>query len=221
MKNIFSMLLSGSLGMALMGLLIFGPAGTFDYWQAWVFLAVIATSSWLVSIYFLRTNSEVLARRRLVPETRITQRVIAGGVFMLWAAMLVVSALDHRNGWSTVPVAVSLFGAALIAIGIGAVGLVLMQNSHAAVTVRVEPGQQLISTGLYGLVRHPMYTCNVFLLVGTPLALGSYWGLVFVIPALVVFAFRIRDEEKLLQEDLAGYEAYMRQVPSRMMPGVW
>lgn len=221
MKNILSMLLSGSLGMVLMGLLLFAPSGTFDYWQAWAFLAVIVLSSWILSIYFLRTNSDVLARRKLTPEARRLQKVIAGAVFVLWAAMLVVSALDHRYGWSTVPAAVSLFGDALIAIGIGAVGAVLVQNSHAAVTVRVETGQELISTGLYGLVRHPMYTCNIFLLVGTPLALGSYWGLFFVIPALLVFAFRIRDEEKLLQEDLAGYRAYMQQVPKRLVPGVW
>jgi protein-S-isoprenylcysteine O-methyltransferase Ste14 len=220
-KTILRMLVSGSLGFVASALLLFLPAGTFNYWQAWVFLAVIGISGWILSIYFLRTNPAVLERRMPAVETRMLQKVIAGGVFVLWAAMLVVSALDHRFHWSTVPTAISLVGDVLVAVGISAVMLVLAQNSHAAVTVRVEKGQQLISTGLYGLVRHPMYTSNTFLLVGTPLALGSYWGLLFVIPGLVVFALRIRDEEKLLQEELHGYREYMQKVRYRLVPHIW
>ena len=97
----------------------------------------------------------------------------------------------------------------------------LAQNSHASLTIRVEESQSLVSTGLYGKVRHPMYTCNALMMVSNPLALGSYWGLVFVIPMFLVFALRIRDEEKLLQEELDGYRQYMEKVPSRVVPGIW
>ena len=99
--------------------------------------------------------------------------------------------------------------------------LVVIQNSYAAATVRVEAGQKLASTGLYGLVRHPMYAGNVIMMVGVPLALGSYWGLVFVVPGLIVLVSRIRDEEKLLQEELDGYREYTRKVRYRLMPCMW
>jgi protein-S-isoprenylcysteine O-methyltransferase Ste14 len=140
---------------------------------------------------------------------------------LCWAGMVVLSALDHRFGWTVVPTAICLVGAVLLAVGLNSVTLVLAQNSHAALTIRVEESQPLISTGLYGVVRHPMYTCNAFLMVGNPLALGSYWGLVFNIPLFLLFALRIRDEEKLLQEELDGYREYMRKVPSRLVPGIW
>ena len=221
MRTIFRMLFTGTLGLVSYALFVFVPAGTPNYWQAWVLLAVIATTGWVSSIYFLRTNPEVLERRIPTAESRPFQKVVVSGVFLLGAAMLIVSALDHRFGWSAVPTAMSIVGNILVAIGITIVQVVLVQNSHAAVTVRVEAGQQLVSTGLYGLVRHPMYTCNAFLLVGVPLALGSYWGLIFIVPSVLVFAFRIHDEEALLQEELAGYREYMQKVRYRLVPGVW
>jgi protein-S-isoprenylcysteine O-methyltransferase Ste14 len=144
-----------------------------------------------------------------------------GGAWSSLAAMLLVSALDHRFGWSSVPTTICLVGDVLVAVGLTVMMLVVIQNSHAAAIVRVETGQKLISTGLYGLVRHPMYTGNVIMMVGIPLALGSYWGLVFVISGLIVLAFRIRDEEKLLQEELDGYRDYTQKVRYRLVPCMW
>ena len=221
MKSILKMLLSGILGLAVIGALMFVPAGTFNYWQAWVVLAVTVISSWIMSVYFLRTNPSVLQRRQLTRESRSVQKVLIGGAVLCWAGMVVLSALDHRFGWTVVPTAISLVGAVLLAVGFNGVTLVLAQNSHASMTIRVEESQPLISTGLYGMVRHPMYTFNAFVMVGTPLALGSYWGILFVIPSLLVFALRIRDEEKLLQEELDGYQEYMQKVPHRLVPGIW
>ncbi|MBO0864143.1 MAG: isoprenylcysteine carboxylmethyltransferase family protein, partial [Mycobacterium sp.] len=154
-------------------------------------------------------------------ETRTLQRIIISVVFICFPAMFVVSALDHRFGWSTVPAMVSVVGDVLVAVGLGVAMLVVIQNSYAAANVTVEAGQTLVSTGLYGLVRHPMYSGNVILMVGTPLALGSYWGLVFVLPGLAVLAVRIRDEEKLLGRDLPGYRDYTQRVHYRLLPYVW
>jgi protein-S-isoprenylcysteine O-methyltransferase Ste14 len=221
MKSIFKMLLSGLLGLAVIGAVMFVAAGTFNYWQAWVVLAIWVISSWIMSIYFLRTDPAVLQRRQLTSESRPVQKVLIGGAVLCVAGMIVLSALDHRFGWSVVPTAISLVGAVLFAVAFNGFTLVLAQNSHAAFTVRVEESQPLISTGLYGLVRHPMYTCNTLVMVGIPLALGSYWGLVFIIPIFLLFALRIRDEEKLLQEELGGYREYMQKVPSRVVPGIW
>ena len=129
-------------------------------------------------------------------------------VFISFPAMFVVSALDHRFGWSPVPASVSVIGDVLVAVGLGLAMLVIVQNSYAAANVTVEAGQQLVSTGLYGLVRHPMYTGNVVLMLGIPLALGSYWGLLLVIPGVVVLILRIRDEEDLLTHELSGYRLH-------------
>ncbi|MGO8962325.1 methyltransferase family protein [Mycobacterium sp.] len=204
--------------------MLFLPAGTFHYWQAWVFLAVFALATWIPSVYLIRTNPAALERRmRAGPfaETRTLQRILVTFLFISFLAMFVVSALDHRFGWSPVPASVSLIGDVLVATGLGVAMLVIIQNSYAAANITVETGQQLVSTGLYGLVRHPMYTGNVILMVGVPLALGSYWGLIFVPPGLVVLALRIRDEEGLLEQELSGYREYEQQVHYRLVPYVW
>jgi protein-S-isoprenylcysteine O-methyltransferase Ste14 len=114
-----------------------------------------------------------------------------------------------------------LVGDVLVAVGLAVAVLVVTQNSYAATTVRVVADQKVVSTGLYGLVRHPMYTGNVIMMVGIPLALGSYWGLVFVVPGLIVLAWRVRDEEGLLQEKLDGYREYTQKVHYRLMPCMW
>jgi protein-S-isoprenylcysteine O-methyltransferase Ste14 len=216
-------LVSAILGLAAFGLLLFLPAGTFHYWQAWVFLAVFALSTWIPSVYLMRTNPAALQRRMRGPlaETRKLQRIVIAVIFVCFPAMFVVSALDHRFGWSTVPASMSLVGDALVATGLILDMLVVIQNGYAAVNVVVESGQRLISSGLYGLVRHPMYTGNVILMLGVPLALGSYWGLIFVIPGLIVLILRIRDEEDLLAHELSGYREYTHQVRYRLMPYVW
>ncbi len=224
MKTIPKMVVFGLVELVVFGSMLFFPAGTFDYWQAWVFLVVVILSAWIPTIYLQRKNPVVLERRMRggpAAETRTAQKVVIGGLYLSLAAMVVVSVLDHRFGWSPVPTAICLVGDVLVAVGLGVVVLVIIQNSYAAATVQVEAGQKVVSTGLYGLVRHPMYTGNVIMMVGIPLALGSYWGLVFVVPGLIVLASRIRDEEKLLQEELDGYREYKQKVRYRLMPCMW
>jgi protein-S-isoprenylcysteine O-methyltransferase Ste14 len=223
-KTIPKLLAFGLVEFAVFGLMLFVPAGTVNYWQAWVFLVVVAISVWIPPIYLLRTNPAALQRRMRggpAAESRVAQKVVIAGLYLSLAAMVVVSALDHRFGWSPVPPAFCLVGDVLVAAGLGVVALVLIQNSYAASTVQVEAGQTVVSTGLYGLVRHPMYTGNVIMLVGIPLALGSCWGLVFVVPGLIVLAVRIRDEEKLLREELTGYREYTQTVRHRLVPLMW
>ncbi len=224
MKTIPKLLVFGLVEFAVFGLMLFVPAGTVNYWQAWVFLAVVAISVQIPPIYLLRSNPAALQRRMRggpAAESRAAQKIVIAGLYLSLAAMVVVSALDHRFGWSPVPPAICLVGDVLVAVGLGVVALVLIQNSYAASTVQVEAGQTVVSTGLYGLVRHPMYTGNVIMLVGIPLALGSYWGLVFVVPGLIVLAVRIRDEEKLLRDELTGYREYTQTVRHRLVPLMW
>lgn len=223
MKTVGKALTSAALGLVAFGLLLFLPAGTFHYWQAWVFLAVFALSTWIPTVYLMRTNPAALDRRMRGPfaENRPVQQVVIAFLFICFVAMFVFSAFDHRFGWSTVPASISLIGDVLVAVGLGVAMLVVIQNSYAAVNVTVESEQALVSTGLYGLVRHPMYTGNVIMMIGVPLALGSYWGLLVVLPGLLVLALRILDEEGLLEQELRGYSEYEQQVHYRLVPYLW
>ncbi len=224
MKVLFQALATVPIGLVVFGLLVFGPAGTFDYWQGWAFIAVFALATLIPSIYLGLRNPEALRRRMHAgpgAETRTVQKVISVVAFGSLAAMIVVSALDHRFGWSSVPAAVSVAGNVLVAVGLGMSMLVVIQNSYAAANITVEAEQQLVTTGLYGFVRHPMYFGNVIMMIGIPLALGSYWGLVLVIPGLIVLGLRIADEEDLLKQQLDGYREYMQQVHFRLVPYVW
>ena len=224
MKLAARLTLSSILGLAFYGLILFGPAGTFDYWQAWVFIAVFTASTIVPTIYLARNNPAALQRRmRAGPraETRTAQKIIITGSFLDLFAMMAFSALDHRMGWSAVPVWLCVLGDVLVATGLTIAMLVIIENSYAAATVTVEAGQRVASGGLYKFVRHPMYVGDVIMMVGIPLALGSYWGLLFVIPGVAVLVFRIRDEEKLLTQQLPGYREYAQRVRYRLVPAVW
>ena len=210
-------------GLVAFAALLFLPAGTLDYWQAWVFLAVFSIAS-LSTVYMLKKDPAALERRMHAgpaAETRPVQKVVAAGVYVLVSALLVFSALDHRFGWSPVPAGVSLAGDALVAIGLGITILVVIQNSYAAAAITVEASQTVVSTGLYGLVRHPMYMGAMIMWAGIPLALDSWWGLAVLIPCLFGVAFRIRDEEKMLTNELSGYREYTQKVHHRLVPYVW
>jgi protein-S-isoprenylcysteine O-methyltransferase Ste14 len=154
-------------------------------------------------------------------ETRTVQKFIVVGVFLGLVAMMALSALDHRFGWSKVPTAVCVIGEVLVATGLCLGMLTIVQNSYTAATVRIEEGQTLASTGLYKFVRHPMYAGNVLLMTGIPLALGSYWGLLILLPGTLILVFRILDEEKMLTQELPGYSEYKQHVHYRLVPYVW
>jgi len=224
MKTLVKGAVSAALGLVAFGLMLFLPAGTVHYWQAWVFLAVFTVMSLFPGVYLLRKDPAVVERRmRAGPkaETRPVQKVVTSAISLLFAALLVFSALDHRFGWSAVPPAVSLIGDALVAIGLGIAIFTVYQNNYAARNITVEEGQTVISTGLYGTVRHPMYMGSMIMLAGIPLALDSYWGLVVLVPILIVFVVRIMDEEKLLTQELVGYREYTGTVHHRLVPYVW
>ena len=211
-------------GLVFFGVALFVPAWTFDYWQAWVFIAVFMVSTLGPSLYIAVKYPEALQRRLRggpTAETRPAQRIAITAVVGSVVVLLVMSALDHRFGWSTVPLPVTVLGDVLVFAGLTFAQIVIIQNNYAAANITVERDQTLVSTGLYGLVRHPMYTGTLIMMLGTPLALDSLWGLLALIPAVAALAVRIRDEEKMLTEELSGYREYLDQVPYRLVPHVW
>jgi protein-S-isoprenylcysteine O-methyltransferase Ste14 len=224
MKLLIQAVAASLFGLVFFGVFLFGPAGTFDYWQAWVFIAVFTAVSSGPTMYWGVRKPEVLRRRMHagpIAETRAAQKFATVGTMAMVIAVLVVSALDHRFGWSQVPTPIVVVGDILVAVGLGMAMVVVNQNNYAASTITVEAGQTVVSTGLYGLVRHPMYAFALLVIVGMPLALGSYWGLVTVVPAVAVLAFRTDDEDKMLRQELDGYSEYTEKVHYRLVPGVW
>jgi protein-S-isoprenylcysteine O-methyltransferase Ste14 len=224
MKSAIQAVATSLIGFAVFLLLVFVPAGTFDYWRGWTFIVVFALATMIPSVYLAATNPAALQRRmRAGPaaESRPLQKLIITFAFLSMGAMIVVSALDYRFGWSSVPAAVSIIGDVLVATGLLIAMITTIQNGYAAANINVESDQKVVSTGVYSVVRHPMYLGNVVMMFGIPLALGSYWALLFVIPGLSVLATRLLDEEKVLTQDLDGYNEYTHKVHYRLVPGVW
>lgn len=224
MKIALQTIASMLFGLVFFGVALFLPAWTFDYWQAWVFIAVFISASLISGVCLAVRNPAALQRRmRAGPtaETRPAQRIIISAIILSVVATLVISALDHRFGWSTVPVPVVLLGDVLVFVGLSLAQLVVVQNGYAGAAITVEDEQPLISTGLYGMVRHPMYFGTLIMMIGTPLALDSLWGLLAVAASVPILAARIFDEEKMLTEELAGYREYMTKVDHRLVPYLW
>jgi protein-S-isoprenylcysteine O-methyltransferase Ste14 len=208
----------------MMAALLFLPAGTLNYRQAWVFLAVFECASGAVTVYLAVHAPKLLDRRmRAGPtaEKERSQKFIIFVVMMGFAGLLVVPAFDHRFGWSRVSTWVCLIGDALVAIGFLLVFFVVKVNTYAASTIQVAEDQEVISTGPYAFVRHPMYAGSFPILIGTPLALGSWWGLSALIVFVPALIWRLVDEESFLRKNLVGYTEYIDKVRYRLVPYVW
>ena len=215
---------SSIFGIAALLALVFIPAGTLHYWQGWAFVAVWIIASGAYTAYLAMHDPALLKRRTeagISHEKEPAQKIIILFLFAAFIALMVLPPLDFRFGWSNIPWYVSLLGDALIAVSFYIFHLVSKVNTYAAANVRVEEGQKVISAGMYGLIRHPMYFGAIFLLVGTPLALGSWWSLLLVPLFLPILYFRIANEEKVLARNLEGYTEYMRKVRYRLIPYIW
>ena len=210
--------------MTVLTLLLFIAGGTIRYWQAWVYLSLFFALSAVITLDLLRRDPALLERRMRggpTAERRPLQRILMLGASVGFVALLVVPALDYRFGWSVVPHWGVFLGDVLFVIGFGLVGRVYRENSYTSATIEVAQGQRVISTGPYAIVRHPMYASASLYLIGTPLALGSYWGLLVLAGMLPLLVWRLRDEERLLAAELPGYTAYQKRVRYRLVPRVW
>jgi protein-S-isoprenylcysteine O-methyltransferase Ste14 len=201
-------------------------AWTFHYWQAWAFVAVLFLADAATSLYLYRKDPALLERRlgqgvRARSEETAAQQKVQRVVQLLMLTTMAVAATDHRRDWSSVSAPVCVVGLALMAVALYMVFLVFKTNSYAAATVQVEENQQVVSTGPYALVRHPMYSSLTLQLIAQPLALGSLWALLPGVVLSAVLAVRALDEEKFLASNLAGYTEYMSRVRHRLVPLVW
>jgi protein-S-isoprenylcysteine O-methyltransferase Ste14 len=210
--------------LLVMAALLFLTAWTLAYWQAWAFLAVFGASALAITLYLMKKDTALLERRVSagpVAEKETSQKIIQTITSIGFAAILVVSALDHRVAWTSPPLIASLAGDALVALGFLVIFFVYKQNTFASATIELAPEHQVISTGLYRLVRHPMYMGAFALLVGMPLSLGSWWGLLVIALMLPALIWRLLDEEHFLAKKLPGYTDYQKTVKHRLLPFIW
>ena len=211
-------------GLIVLGIIIFLPAGTLAYWQGWAFIAVFAVSTNVIGVYLALKDPALLERRMKAgpgAETRPLQKALITLAFVGMVGLLIFSVLDHRFGWSSAPAWLSVLGNVLVAAGLMIDLLVFRENSYGASTIKKMEGQKVISTGPYAMVRHPMYVGVLVLVIGVPLALGSLWGLAFLLLNVPILVLRIFDEEAMLRQELDGYTDYMRSVRYRLVPGLW
>jgi len=214
----------GVFGLVFFIALVFGSAGTWEYWQGWTFLAVFAASTWAFTIYLAIYDKPLLERRMKAGpqhEQERPQRIIVSLILVAFFAFLVLPILDYRHSLSRVPAWVSVVGDVIIIFSFIGIFWVVKTNSWAASNIRVEAEQKVIDTGPYAYVRHPMYAAAVWLFVGMPLALGSWWSVALLVVLLPVLLWRLLDEERILARDLPGYIDYMRRVKYRLVPLVW
>lgn len=207
--------------MPLLGLLFFLPAGTLRYWQAWMYLATIFIPMFFVLIYLLKNDPALLERRMKAREKETQQKwvVFLSLPFLLLSFLL--PGFDIRYGWSTMPAILTILADLVVLGGYLLFFAVLKENSYASRIVEVEHDQKVITSGPYAVVRHPMYTGILLLYLFSPLALGSYWGVIPAAVLVVVIIIRIRNEEEVLLRELKGYAAYTRATRYRLIPGIW
>ena len=208
-------------GFLLVGLLIFLPAGTLAFSKGWLLMGLLFIPMFVAGLVMLAKSPEFLAKRLDVKEKRSAQQGVVKLSGLMFIAGFVVAGLDFRFGWSVMPRAVTVVAAVLFLLAYLLYAEVMRENAYLSRTIKVEEGQTLVSTGLYGIVRHPMYMATLLLFMVMPLVLGSWWALIpfAFYPAIIIS--RLKDEEELLTRELAGYVAYKEKVKYRIIPFIW
>ena len=214
-------ILKFTLGVLLVGLLIFLPAGTLSYHNGWLLMSVLFIPIFAMGILLMITNPELLKKRLDVKEKQKEQSLVIKLSGLMFIVGFILPGLGYRFGWYTLPSSVSLVGSALFLLGYLFFAEVLRENTYLSRTIEVQENQTVVDTGLYRIVRHPMYAATLLLFLSMPLILGSVYSLVVFLAYPIIIAFRIQKEEKLLEKELDGYIAYKQKVKYRLIPFIW
>ena len=221
MKLLLEALTKFICGLLLVGLLLFLPAGTFCYTYGWLFIGLLFVPMLIAGIVMLKKSPEFLKKRLDAKEKQATQKGVVAFSGLMFIAGFIVAGLDFRFGWSDMPKWVVIAASVLFLVAYALYAEVMRENAYLSRTIKVEQGQTVVDTGLYGIVRHPMYAVTILLFLMIPLVLGSWYGLIAFAfyPAIIIV--RLKDEEKLLTEELTGYAEYKQKVKYRIIPFVW
>lgn len=221
MKLLCNALIKVTLGILLVGAMVFLPAGTFAYAKGWLFMGLLFIPMVIAGFVMLFKAPKLLEKRLDAKEKQGEQKLVVGFSGLMFIAGFVVAGLDYRFSWSKMPIAVTIVASMLFLVAYALYAEVLRENAYLSRTVKVEEGQTVISTGLYGIVRHPMYAATILLFLMMPLVLGSWYAAIIFLAYPVLIVIRLIGEEKLLLKELPGYAQYREKVRYRIIPFVW
>ncbi len=221
MKLLLNALVKFTGGLLLVGLLLFLPAGGFDYIYGWLFITLLFIPMLILGIILFLKAPDLLKKRLNSKEKEDTQKGVVGISALLFIGGFIVAGLDWRFGWSQIPWWVTITASVVLLISYGLYAEVMRENAYLSRTIEVQENQKVVDTGLYGIIRHPMYTATIFLFLSIPLVLGSWWAILCFLPYIAVIVIRILNEEKVLEAELEGYIAYKNKVRYRLVPFVW
>ena len=208
-------------GLLLVGLLLFLPAGTFGYWQAWLFIGILFVPMFIAGIWLMFSSPELLRKRLSAKEEQTEQKWVVALSSLLFIAMFIIAGLNFRFGWLLMPDWTTYVAAGIFLVGYVLYAEVMRENVWLSRTVEVQQDQKVIDTGLYGIMRHPMYSATLILFLSMPLVLNSVWSFALMLLYIPIIVKRISNEEKVLEKDLAGYKEYKQRVRYRLIPFVW
>lgn len=221
MKLLFSALVKFLFGLLLVGALLFIPAWSFEYINAWLFIALLFIPMFILGVVLFLKAPDLLKKRLDTKEKEKTQRGVVAISGLLFIGGFVVAGLDYRFGWSYVPVWAVIIASLILLLSYALYAEVMRENAYLSRTIEVQEDQSVVDTGLYGIVRHPMYAVTLWLFLSIPVVLGSWWSLLCFLPYLPLFIVRILNEEKVLEAGLDGYKEYKKRVRYRLIPFIW
>lgn len=210
-----------TLGAVITGLLLFLSAGTLAYWNAWLFMGILFVPMFLAGIFLMVKNPDLLRKRLQAKETESEQKTVIFFSGMMFTGGFMLCGLQYRFGWFPCPKWLVAIAAGIFLTAYGMYAEVLRENTYLSRTVEVQENQKVIDTGLYGIVRHPMYCATIFLFLSMPLVLGSWLAFLVFLAYPILIAKRIHNEEQVLEKELAGYAAYKNKVKYKVIPFVW
>ena len=208
-------------GLLFVGALLFLPAGTWDYWQAWLLIGILFVPMFLAGLVLMKKNPELLRKRLNAKEEQAEQKTVIALSGLMFLAAFVLAGLNRRFGWCLLPGWASWAAAAVFLLAYALYAEVLRENAYLSRTIEVQEGQKVVDTGLYGIVRHPMYAVTLFLFLSMPLVLSSPISFAVMLVYIPIIVKRIRNEEAVLEAGLDGYAEYKRRVRYRLVPGLW
>lgn len=221
MKLALSALIKFTFGLALVGALLFLPAGSLAFFNAWLFIGLLFVPMLILGIVLLVKSPDLLKKRLDAKEKQNAQKGVVAMSALLFLAGFIVAGLDFRFGWSHMPAWAVAVASAILLISYALYCEVMRENAYLSRTIEVQNGQKVVDTGLYGIVRHPMYAVTIWLFLAIPVLLGSLYALLCFLPYIPVIVVRILNEEKLLSAELDGYEEYKKRVKYRLLPLIW
>ena len=221
MKLAISALIKFTFGLALVGALLFLPAGSLAFFNAWLFIGLLFVPMLILGIVLLVKSPDLLKKRLDAKEKQNAQKGVVAMSALLFLAGFIVAGLDFRFGWSHMPAWAVAVASAILLISYALYCEVMRENAYLSRTIEVQNGQKVVDTGLYGIVRHPMYAVTIWLFLAIPVLLGSLYALLCFLPYIPVIVVRILNEEKLLSAELDGYEEYKKRVRYRLLPLIW